>query len=260
MKLVILDLDGTLYRGAAPVEGAQETVEELLTRGYAIRYLTNNSTAPPALAAAKLRSMGFPAEPEWVVTSALGAAWLLRGRAKRALVLGEAGLIEALESVGIAVELATEPGPGGPVDAVVVGMCRQATYDAIARCQSAILDGAIFVASNRDATYPIENGRLIPGAGSLVAAVVAASDTEPEVAGKPEPFLIEHVMADVGALPTETWVVGDRIDTDIEAGRRAGTHTLLVLTGVTHAAPAGYDGLVAPDVRGILQVTTPDSG
>jgi 4-nitrophenyl phosphatase len=259
VKLVILDLDGTLYRGSAPVEGSRETVEELLRRGCIIRYLTNNSTAPPDASAAKLRSMGIPAESSWVVTSAIGAAWMLQGQVRRALVLGESGLVQALEAVGIEVELATEPASGQPVDAVVVGMCRWATYDALARCQGAILEGARFIATNRDATYPIENGRLIPGAGSLVAAVIAATAQEPQVAGKPEPFLIEHLMADVGATRDQTWMVGDRIDTDIDAARRAGTRSLLVLTGVTHETPVGYDGLVAPDIRGILPVTSPDS-
>lgn len=242
MKLVILDLDGTLFRGSVPISGAADTVRALLDRGLAVRYLTNNSTAPPESVAAKLTSMGFNAPIEWIATSSMGAAWRLEGNCRRALVLGEAGLVTALETVGIEVDLAThEVDPAG-FDAVVVGLCRTATYGAIARCQSAILGGARFVATNRDATYPIENGGLIPGAGSLIAAVTTASMREPEVIGKPEPFLVERLMEDVGASPAETLVVGDRIDTDIEAGRRAGTRTLLVLSGVTSQVPADYDG------------------
>jgi 4-nitrophenyl phosphatase len=259
VKLVILDLDGTLFRGSVPIPGAAETVQALLDRGLAVRSLTNNSTTSPDRVAEKLRGMGFPVDDSWVVTSAMGAAWRLQGSRRRALVLGESGLVGALSGIGVDVELATEPPTGRPLSAVVVGLSRQATYDAIARCQAAILEGAQFIATNRDATYPIENGGLIPGAGSLVAAVAAASGEEPEVVGKPEPFLVQHIMADVGASPAETLVVGDRIDTDIEAARRAGTRSLLVLTGVTHEAPVGYDGLVAPDIRGILPVTSPDS-
>lgn len=254
MKLVILDLDGTLFRGSVPISGAAGTVQALLNRALAVRYLTNNSTAPPHAVAAKLTSMGFNAPIEWIATSSMGAAWRLEGNCRRALVLGEAGLVSALESVGIEVELATHEVEPTGFDAVVVGLCRAATYEAIARCQSAILGGARFVATNRDATYPIENGGLIPGAGSLIAAVTTASMREPEVIGKPEPFLVERLMEEVGASPAETLVVGDRIDTDIEAGRRAGTRTLLVLSGVTHSAPEGYADPVEADVRGVLDL------
>lgn len=240
MKLAILDLDGTLFRGSVPIPGAMEAVEELLRRGVHVRYLTNNSTMSPDRVAEKLRDMGFPVEDHWVVTSAMGAAWRLQGSCRRALVLGESGLAAALTGIGIDVELATEPPSGRPVSAVVVGLSRQATYSAIARCQAAILDGAQFIATNRDATYPIENGGLIPGAGSLVAAVATASGMEPEVVGKPEPYLVNHIMAELSVSPSETIVVGDRIDTDIEAGRQARTATFLVLSGVTPVLPEGY--------------------
>ena len=93
--------------------------------------------------------------------------------------------------------------------------------------------GAAFVATNRDATFPMEGGLFAPGAGTMVAAVATAVGREPDlVIGKPEPTLIAAAMNRFGALPSETLVVGDRRDTDIEAGRRAGCRTLLVLTGV----------------------------
>lgn len=255
MKLAILDLDGTLFRGSVPIPGAKEVVEELLSRGVHVRYLTNNSTTAPDRVSEKLRGMGFPVEEGWVVTSAMGAAWRLQGSRRRALVLGESGLVAALNSVGIDVELATDPPTGLPVSVVVVGLSRQATYAAIARCQSAILEGAQFIATNRDATYPIEHGGLIPGAGSLVAAVTAAGGIEPEVVGKPEPFLVQHIMAELGVSPEETIVVGDRIDTDIEAGRRAGTATFLVLSGVTPSPPEGYSEPYGATLYNVLDYT-----
>lgn len=255
MKLAILDLDGTLFRGSVPIPGAKEAVEELLRRGVQVRYLTNNSTTSPDRVAEKLRGMGFPVEDRWVVTSAMGAAWRLQGSCRRALVLGESGLVAALAGVGIDVELATDPPTGLPVSVVVVGLSRQATYAAIARCQAAILDGAQFIATNRDATYPIENGGLIPGAGSLVAAVTAAGGMEPVVVGKPEPFLVQHIMAEVGVTPSDTIVVGDRIDTDIEAGRRAGVPTFLVLSGVTSSLPEGYSEPYGATLYDVLAYT-----
>lgn len=255
MKLAILDLDGTLFRGSVPISGAKEAVEELLRQGVLVRCLTNNSTTAPDRVSEKLRGMGFAVQEGWVVTSALGAAWKLAGRCSRALVLGESGLIQALESVGICVELATDEPTGQPIDAVVVGLCRSATYASIARCQEQILKGASFIATNRDATYPIENGGLIPGAGSLVASVVTATGREPEVVGKPEPFLVQHIMAELGVAPSEVLVVGDRIDTDIEAGRRAGTKTFLVLTGVTPQVPEGYVEAYGSTLRDVLDYT-----
>lgn len=255
MKLAILDLDGTLFRGSAPIPGAREAVEELLRRGLHVRYLTNNSTTAPDRVAEKLRSMRFPVEEGWVVTSALGAAWKLEGTCSRALVLGEVGLVHALESVGIAVERATDEPTEEAFDAVVVGLCRTATYASIARCQEHVIKGARFIATNRDATYPIEHGGLIPGAGSLVVSVVTASGREPEVVGKPEPFLVQHIMAEVGVTPSDTIVVGDRIDTDIEAGRRAGVPTFLVLSGVTSSLPEGYSEPYGATLNDVLAYT-----
>lgn len=242
MKLAILDLDGTLYRGTTVIPGAVESVQRL-SDVVTIRYLTNNSTASPAQVTGKLLGMGFPVEEDMIVTSAMGAAWRLQGAISRAYVFGEHGLIEALTGVGIEVVERN-------AEAVVVGLCRTATYDDISTCQREIRQGARFVATNRDATYPVEGGEVIPGAGVLVAAVATACASEPEVIGKPEPYLVEEILRRTGFAPHEAVMVGDRPDTDLEAARRAGVTGVLVLSGVCRERPPDLD---VPCFRSVVE-------
>jgi 4-nitrophenyl phosphatase len=122
-------------------------------------------------------------------------------------------------------------------DAVVVGICKSFHYDLLSAAMQHIRSGSTFIATNSDTTYPLEGNRLIPGAGSLVAAIQACSGQTPEVLGKPNPLLIQQILAEVKVSPEQCLVVGDRLDTDIEAGRRAGCPCHLVLTGVTDTIP-----------------------
>lgn len=233
--LYIFDLDGTLFRGNDPVPGAAEALARLRAEGSGIRYLTNNSTKTRAAFIEKLSGMGFEAHPSEVFTSALGAGEKLRGAVSSAFVVGELGLFAALREAGLRTSESVEP-----VDALVVGLCRHFDYRMLNDALQAGLDPSVrFVATNRDATYPMEGGRLIPGAGSIVAAVASCLGREPEVVGKPEPFLIEWILREAGIASADALVVGDRVDTDLEAGRRAGCPVHLVLTGVTGSAPEG---------------------
>jgi 4-nitrophenyl phosphatase len=207
-------------------------VATLRAYGAEVRYLTNNSTQLRETYVQKLERMGFEVRPEWVYSSAMGAAQLLKGTLTRAFVVGEEGIVSALGHVGIKVH--EDP------EAVVVGMCRHFDYDLLNEALQFLLNPEVrFVATNRDATYPLEGGRVVPGAGSIVAAIATASGREPEVVGKPSPFLIEWILNDAGILPEDVLVVGDRLDTDIEAGVRARCPVHLVLSGVTVEAPSG---------------------
>lgn len=243
--LYILDLDGTLFRGTTPIPGAVETVAALRERGAAVRFLTNNSTQTRVEFSEKLQGLGFDAQSYEVYSSAYGAAERLKGRVTRAHVVGEAGLVQELASAGI--ERCDDD-----VEAVVVGLCRAFDYGMLTRAMQPLLNPTVeFVATNRDATYPMEHGRLIPGSGAIVASLVTCSGREPATIGKPEPFLIERILEDAGLEPTDALVVGDRVDTDIEAGLRAGCPVHLVLSGVSHLAPEGIP--FSPDVTAILQ-------
>jgi len=233
----IFDLDGTLFRGDEPIPNAVEKVRELHERGAVVRYVTNNSTQTREHFARKLTGMGFACEPGDVVSSGVGTARYLREHAMQTVyVVGESGLVATLAEYEIQSVQDEE------VDAVVVGLCRQFTYEWMREAMLRIRAGAKFVATNPDTTYPVEGGGLIPGAGSIVAAVRAASGVEPVIIGKPDPFLTQTALDDAGLTAEETLVVGDRMDTDIESGRRAGCDTFLVLTGVATDLPAGQLG------------------
>lgn len=242
--LYIMDLDGTLFRGMEATPGAVETLHELRRSGSQIRFLTNNSTKSPSALRGKLEGLGFEANEGEIYSSALGAAELLAGELSRALVVGEEGLVEALNSRGIEV-VEAEP------DAVVVGFCLNFTYHLMSQAMQPLLDRNVrFVATNRDATYPMPGGTLIPGAGSLVAALATCAGREPEVVGKPNPFMVEWILRESGIRASDALVVGDRIDTDIVAGERAGCPVHLVLCGVTAQPPDHVPS--SPDLRGLL--------
>jgi HAD superfamily hydrolase (TIGR01457 family) len=233
----LFDLDGTLYRGDEVIPGAVEKVRELAEAGAIVRYVTNNSTQTPEFFAQKLTRMGFPCTPEQVISSAVGTArYLVEHGVPNAFVVGESGLVSILEEHGVRVTTDEHPA------AVVVGLCRTFTYDLMNEAMRRIRAGALFVATNPDATFPQAGGVLTPGAGSVVAAIRACSETEPVVIGKPKPYLIQASMEDAGLRPEETLVIGDRVDTDIESGTACGCPTFLVLTGVAHELPPGQAG------------------
>lgn len=244
-RLYIFDMDGVLFRGDTPVPGARETLDELRRRGAVVRFLTNNSTKTREHNARILRGMGFQAQAEEVFTSAIATARYLKGSS--AWVLGESGLFEELRTGGV--EVVTD----GEAEWVVVGLQRNLTYEQIDEAQWRIRCGARFLATNRDATYPVEK-RVRPGAGMVVAAVVAAAEQEPEVVmGKPEPTMVRMILDEAGVDTSEALLIGDRVDTDIECARRAGCDSVLVLTGVTSEAPPGV--VAVPTVSNLLDGT-----
>ena len=238
-RLYIFDLDGTLYRGESPLPEAVEALARLRAEGKLVRFLTNNSSQTVEAVAAKLQRLGYQADSTEIETSATGTAAYLRSQGlDRVQCVGEPGLVETLQRAGLHAE-APDDAWAKPADAVVAGIFRQFTYAHLAKAMSAIRSGARFVATNADATYPVEGDGLIPGAGSIVAAIRTASETEPYVVGKPSPFLTKLVLERAGVTAGEALVVGDRMDTDIESGKAAGCDTLLVLTGVSQEAPPG---------------------
>jgi 4-nitrophenyl phosphatase len=253
--LYIFDLDGTLYRGDDPIAKAPETVRALKDSGSGIRYLTNNSGQTREFFLAKLRRMGFPAELHEIESSGHGAArYLVSKNLHSIFAIGEPGLVQTLQSEGLTVVNADADGvvsaQGAESVAVVAGICRQFTYDLMSAAMQRIRAGQAFVATNTDATYPMEAGRLIPGAGSIVAGLRTCSGQEPFVIGKPNPYLIDLVLQEAGCDPKDALVVGDRIDTDLASGEAAGCPTHLVLTGVTETPPHGQS--FSPDLSGLL--------
>lgn len=243
--LYILDLDGTIYRGDRALPHAVEVVKELRSRGSSIRFLTNNSGQTRSLYAKKLRGMGFEVDETEIYSSGIGtASYCIDSELRSLFVVGEQGLVETLRSSNLAVanaddEHRVKPREDVKVDGVIAGICKSFTYDLMSSAMQCIRRGARFIATNTDATYPLEDNLLIPGAGAIVSSIQTCSGVEPYIVGKPNPFLVELVMREADTTAKDTLVVGDRCETDIESGIRAGCDTHLVLTGVTKTSPPG---------------------
>jgi 4-nitrophenyl phosphatase len=228
---VVLDLDGVVYRGPAPIPGAVERIEKLRAGGVRVVFCTNNSRATVAQYVEKLAGLGLDAAPDEIVTSAVvtGEVLATRSAYRSAFVIGGDGVREALGNAGIAVVegLAAED-----VELVAVGWDPGFDYAALRTGTHALLGGAAFVATNDDATFPAEGGRLWPGAGPIVAALEFATKRKAEVMGKPHPPMMEAVAARL-APATRIAMVGDRPDTDLAGARAMGWPSVLVLSGVT---------------------------
>jgi glycerol 3-phosphatase-2 len=238
--VVCCDLDGVVWRGEAPIPGAADGIARLRAAGLRVGFVSNNSSQPVDEVTAKLAAAGVSASSEDVVTSALAAASLLASAlppGAHVLACAGAGVVEALTAVGL------RPVRDAPAEAVVVGLHRDFDFDELDRASAAVRDGARFVATNLDATYPVAGG-MIPGSGAIAAAVATASGRAPEVAGKPEAAMVDLVRTQFG--PTGV-VVGDRPSTDGAFAAALGWPFALVLSGVTHAgALAGGESIPEP--------------
>lgn len=239
--VALTDLDGVIYRGAKPVGGASDAIRRAEAQGMRFAFVTNNALRTPEAVAGHLTELGVPAGPQDVVTSAQAAARLLQEQLQPddpVLVCGGEGLRTAVQAAGLRVVT----GAGDLPQAVVCGYDPTMDYARLAEAALAVRAGAIFVASNLDATVPTERG-LLPGNGALVSVICTATGRRPVEAGKPERALHQESIRRSGAQ--RPLIVGDRLDTDIEAGVRWGTPSLLVFTGVTDPA----DLLVADEVH-----------
>jgi glycerol 3-phosphatase-2 len=228
---LLLDLDGTVFRGQEPTTGAVDTLAAVTSRTL---YVTNNASRSSDEVAQHLRAMGFAAVADDVVTSAQSAAHLLADRlpaGAAVLIVGTESLAAEIESVGLK---PVRQWSDDPV-AVVQGHSPETAWPDLAEAALAIRGNAFWVAANVDRTLPSERG-LLPGNGSMVAALQAATDREPTVAGKPQPTLLTDALSR-GDFRNPL-VVGDRLDTDIAGANAAGLPGLLVLSGVSTASEA----------------------
>lgn len=252
---LLFDLDGTLMHGAQPIPHASEAVQAARDAGRTVVFATNNASRTPQQAAEHLGVVGIPAQAEEFVTSPQVASRLLADKLPAGavvLVVGGPSLAAQIQEVGLTpVETDQED-----VAAVVQGWSPDLGWARLAEGAYAIRRGALWMATNIDATLPTERG-LAPGNGSLVAALRHATGVEPEVAGKPEPGMFEVAARENNAR--RPLIVGDRLDTDIEGAVRAGMDSLLVLTGVDdleaalRAEPIRRPTFAAPDLAGITK-------
>jgi glycerol 3-phosphatase-2 len=239
--VLLLDLDGVVYIGGTAIPGAPEALRKAKEQGAHLAYVTNNASRTPAAVAALLDSMDVPATAADVVTSAQAAARLLADKLppkSKVLVIGALALRLAVRERGLTpVSSAAED----PL-AVVQGYSPGVAYGSFAEGGLAVRAGALFVGTNADSTIPGARGTQ-PGNGSLLQVIEHATGVKPQIAGKPEPPLHNESVIRTGAR--HPLVIGDRLDTDIEAAYNTGTDGLLVLTGVD----GPRDAVLAPPHR-----------
>jgi 4-nitrophenyl phosphatase len=227
---LIIDGDGVLWLDDTPLPGLDAFFQTLRARRLPFVIATNNATTSPDNVRRKLASFGVEVGLHEILTSSEATAGFLRSRLSpgaRVLAIGEAGLRSALQDAGFQV---TEQAQD--VKAVVAALDRSVTYARLSEAALAIQAGALFVGTNPDPSFPTPRG-LTPGSGAILAALTATTGCQPLVIGKPEPHLFRQALDRLGTEASLTLGVGDRLETDILGGRRAGLTTALVLTGIT---------------------------
>ncbi|MBC8496529.1 MAG: HAD-IIA family hydrolase [Anaerolineales bacterium] len=228
IRALILDMDGVLWKGDALIADLSPIFDEIKRLGLGVIMATNNSTRTPAQYIEKFRSYGVELKGWRVINSAEATAQYLSGiypEGGPVYVVGESGLVEALEAKGFTISEEA-------VLAVVAGMDRHINYAKIMQASKLIRAGARFIGTNPDRTFPTPNGE-VPGAGTMLAAIGASLDISPTVIGKPEPIIYQIALERLGTKPEETLMVGDRLETDIAGAQNVGCPVALVLSGVT---------------------------
>lgn len=234
IKLAIFDLDGVIYRGKALIPNVDKVIKELKENSVRVVYNSNNSTATRQTYVERLDKYNITSKISDFYTSAsITAAEITKIKKKaKIFVIGERGLRSELKSQGH--EVIEKVSNCNDIDFVIVGLDRDFKYKNLAIAQQCILEGsAQFYATNTDSTLPVAHG-LEPGAGVMVNALKTCTDKDPErIFGKPEPFGIRMILNDIQIPAENACIFGDRLNTDILAGNRAGITTIAVLTGVT---------------------------
>jgi 4-nitrophenyl phosphatase len=233
VRAVLFDMDGVIYVGNQPLPGVQELLDYLDATGRRWLCITNNASNTSQMFADKLAKMGIKANPAHILGSAEAtAAWLgeQAPHKGKVIMLGMEGLRTALLNEGFTLV-------DDPFDAefAVAGINFNLVYEDVARVALAVRNGARFVGTNIDPTYPSERGQ-IPGTGSIIAMLEAATSVKPEIVGKPYPGMYQLAMHRVHSQPTETMMVGDRYETDITGATTLGLVTTGVLTGISSRA------------------------
>ena len=226
-RALLLDMDGVLYRGSSPIEGAAEFLHAIGDRPF--RFITNNPIATPEQVVSKMKAMGlgdFAANA--VITSAQATARYLASEKSnfRFYAIGEKGLHAALSTVGVEDDQAA--------DYVVVGEGAGMDYQTLSNAIALIHQGAVLISTNPDITVDgfIEGKPVVlPGGGALVAPVEKACGVKAITIGKPEPLLYQMALADLNVAASDCVMVGDRPDTDILGAQRLGLKAALVRTG-----------------------------
>ncbi|MFW5692523.1 MAG: HAD-IIA family hydrolase, partial [Chloroflexota bacterium] len=244
----VVDMDGVLWRSNTPLPAMEELFQWFDEHKIPYVLATNNSGKTPADYVEKLASLGVPdVAQQNIITSGTATAIYMQGRyppGARVSVFGMPGLKQIIAEAGYDVV----DDPDVQPDVVVAGINFDMTYASLRRAALHIRAGADFIGTNPDLTFPTPEG-LVPGAGSLIAALQAATDVEPFIVGKPYESMFRAALKITGTRPENTVMIGDRLDTDIQGAQQVGMKTVLLFTGVTSAEQlASPATTVWPDV------------
>jgi 4-nitrophenyl phosphatase len=252
LKALILDMDGVLWRGEEPLGKLPELFAEIDRRGYKVAMVTNNAMFTVEQYLDKLLWFGVELDGWQIINSSQAAAHFLIQQYPRGgpvFVIGEEGLCQVLSADGF---YQSEES----VLAVVVGLDRSLTYKKLETAALLIQTGVQFIGTNPDRSFPTPYG-LIPGAGAILAALETATSVKPIVVGKPSPEMYLLALERLETSPSETLVVGDRLETDILGAQSLGCHTALVLSGVSSEEHASLwepaPDFIAPDLTRLLE-------
>lgn len=235
IKALILDMDGVIWKGDAPIGDLMSTFNRIRERGLKFVFATNNGTKTPEEYQRKLAELGVGVSTDQIVTSALGVAFMLAqkySKGTKIFMIGEEGIRVALEEKGFEI-LPTERAPEAQI--FVMGIDRTINFMKVAEATLLVRAGIPFYTTNTDMTFPTPRGE-VPGNGSWLSVITSATGVEPIVAGKPFPYLMDLSLERLGTKKEETLIVGDRLETDIAAGQSVGCPTALVLSGVSTKA------------------------
>ncbi len=250
VKYMIIDMDGVLWEGNTPMPGLVSFFETLAKHDIQYILATNNATRTPVAYTEKLARFGVKTAVNQVLNSAETTAIYLQQTyptSSAIFVVGEAGLCQALENRGfvVATNDAAVENLLHPPKIVVVGMDQHICYDRLATASLLIANGADFIGTNPDPSFPSERGQ-VPGAGAIQALITAATNVHPKIIGKPERAMFDEARRRMGATVENTVMVGDRLTTDIVGGHAADLKTIMLLSGISQREDL-VDSAVQPD-------------
>ena len=223
----IIDMDGVIYHGNLLLPGVAEFLLWLESSGKKYLFLTNSPERTPRELHEKLHRLGINVQEDHFYTSALATASFLASQKPNgsAYIIGDAGLIHAMYSVGYAVNNVNP-------DYVVVGDTRSYNFEKIELAVNLVLKGAKLIGTNSDVTGPVEDG-IIPATRALMAPIELSTGRSAYYVGKPNPLMMRIALKRLGCGREDTIIIGDRMDTDIIAGIEAEIDTVLVLSGIS---------------------------
>lgn len=230
---IILDMDGVIWRGKRLLPGVKTFLHALQFHAMAYIFATNNATSTSEEIAAQALLFDLHLDPKKILTSPLAAVSYMQSKLQQespVFVVGESGLVSAVEQAGYRIQSTAKD-----VEAVIVGLDREVNWDKLSEACYAIEQGALFIGTNMDPSFPTERGNA-PGNGAILRAIEHVTGVAAVVLGKPEPYLYLKGAQLLSLEPESILVVGDRLETDIEGGKRAGMATALVLTGISSRA------------------------